>query len=257
VLFSDIRDFTQLSERLGPQETVKLLNECFTLMVDVILKHNGTLDKYLGDGLMAVFGAPYPSGDDAADALRAAIGMLQALRAFNRRRATATLPRLQMGFGLNTAEVVSGNIGSLKRMDYTVIGDGVNLASRLEGANREYGTQLLVSEFTMADLTGTYLLREVDRLRVRGRQQPVAVFEVLDYSPPEILPHLRYVVSLYNEGLDRYRQRQWEAGVKMFEEALQLKPDDGPAQLYRRRCEHFAKSPPPDNWDGVWVLTSK
>ena len=257
VLFSDIRDFTTLSERLGPQQTVTLLNECFTLMVDIVLEQRGTLDKYLGDGLMAVFGAPYSSGHDASDALEAALDMLRALRDFNQRRAVAGQPRVQIGFGLNTDQVVSGNIGSPRRMDFTVIGDGVNLASRLEGANREYGTQLLISELTLAELDGSYLLREVDRLRVRGRQQPVAVFEVLDYAPPELLPHLRYVVSLYNEGLERYRQRQWEAARRMFDEALQFKPDDGPAQLYRRRCEHFLLAAPPDAWDGVWVLTSK
>ncbi len=257
VLFSDIRDFTTLSERLGPQDTVRLLNDCFTLLVDVVLAHHGTLDKYLGDGLMAVFGAPFSSGDDAGDALRAAVDMLRALREFNQRRAQAGQPRVQMGLGLHTGQVVSGSIGSPRRMDYTVVGDGVNLASRLEGANREYGTQLLISEFTLTDLRRSCLLREVDRLRVRGRQAPVAVFEVLDHFPEELQATLRYVVSLYNEGLERYRLRDWGAALKMFDEALHVRPDDGPAQLYRQRCAHFLKAPPPPDWDGVWLLTSK
>ncbi len=257
VLFSDVRDFTTLSEQLGPQGTVQLLNDCFTLLVDVLLAHHGTLDKYLGDGLMAVFGAPFSSGDDAGDALRAAVDMLRALREFNLRRAQAGLARVQMGLGLNTGQVVSGSIGSPRRMDYTVVGDGVNLASRLEGANREYGTQLLISEFTLMELRGSCLLREVDRLRVRGRQAPVAVFEVLDHFPEELQATLRYVVSLYNEGLERYRRRDWAAALRMFDEALHVRPDDGPAQLYRQRCAHFVGSPPPPDWDGVWVLTSK
>lgn len=257
VLFSDIRDFTALSERLGPQGTVRLLNDCFTLLVDIVMSHHGTLDKYLGDGLMAVFGAPFSSGDDAGDALRSAVAMLRALREFNLRRSQEGLPRVQMGLGLNTGQVVSGSIGSPRRMDYTVVGDGVNLAARLEGANREYGTQLLISEFTLAELGGSYQLREVDRLRVRGRQQPVAVFEVLDHFPAELLAGLRYVVSLYNEGLERYRRRDWAAALKMFDEALHVRPDDGPAQLYRQRCAHFLQAPPPEDWDGVWVLTSK
>lgn len=257
VLFADIRDFTRLTERLGPRETVALLNGAFGLMVDCVLERHGTLDKYIGDGLMAVFGAPYSMGDDAESAVGAALDMLRALRGFNLLRLGRGEQRVRMGFGLNTDEVLSGNIGSPKRMDYTVIGDGVNLASRLEGANREYGTELLVSEFTLADLRRPYLLREVDRLRVRGRQRPVAVFELLDYVPEELLPHLRYVVALYNEGLERYRRREWEAARRMFDEALQQRADDGPARIYRERCAYFEQHPPKGDWDGVWDLTRK
>jgi adenylate cyclase len=257
VLFADIRDFTRLTERLGPRETVALLNAAFGLMVDCVLERHGTLDKYIGDGLMAVFGAPYSMGDDAENAVGAVLDMLRALREFNLRRLARDEARLRMGFGLNTDEVLSGNIGSPRRMDYTVIGDGVNLASRLEGANREYGTELLVSEFTLGELKRPYLLREVDRLRVRGRRRPVAVFELLDYAPEELLPHLRYVVALYNEGLERYRRREWEGAKRMFDEALQQRSDDGPARIYRERCAYFERHPPKDDWDGVWELTRK
>ncbi len=257
MLFADIRDFTRLTERLGPRETVALLNDAFGLMVDCVLDRHGTLDKYIGDGLMAVFGAPYSMGYDAENAVAAALDMLRALRGLNLRRLERGEERLRMGFGLNTDEVLSGNIGSPRRMDYTVIGDGVNLAARLEGANRDYGTELLVSEFTLAELRRPYLLREVDRLRVRGRNQPVAVFELLDYAPENVLPHLRYVVALYNEGLERYRRREWEAARRMFDEALVQRSDDGPARTYRERCAFFERQPPPDDWDGVWELTRK
>ena len=257
VLFADIRDFTRLTERLGPRETVALLNGAFGLMVDCVLERHGTLDKYIGDGLMAVFGAPYSMGDDAESVVGVVLDMLRALRGFNRQRLGRGEERLRMGFGLNTDEVLSGNIGSPKRIDYTVIGDDVNLASRLEGANREYGTELLVSEFTLGELKRPYLLREVDRLRVRGRQRPVAAFELLDYVPEELLPHLRYVVALYNEGLERYRRREWEAAKHMFDEALQQRADDGPARIYRERCAYFEQHPPADDWDGVWDLTRK
>jgi adenylate cyclase len=257
ILFADIRDFTRLTERLGAQETVRLLNDAFGLLVDCVVDRRGTLDKYIGDGLMAVFGAPYSMGDDAENAVGAVLDMLRALRGFNQMRLERGLERLRMGFGLNTDEVLSGNIGSPRRMDYTVIGDGVNLAARLEGANRDYGTELLVSEFTLAELKRPYLLREVDRLRVRGRHRPVAVFELLDYAPEELLPHLRYVVALYNEGLERYRRREWDAARRMFDEALQQRSDDGPARTYRERCAFFERQPPPDDWDGVWDLTRK
>ncbi len=257
ILFADIRGFTRLAERLGARETVRLLNDAFGLLVDCVIERRGTLDKYIGDGLMAVFGAPYSMGDDAENAVAAVLDMLRALAAFNQLRLARGEERLRMGFGLNTDEVVSGNIGSPRRMDYTVIGDGVNLASRLEGANRDYGTEMLVSEFTLAELKRPYLLREVDRLRVRGRHRPVAVFELLDYAPEGLLPHLRYVVALYNEGLERYRRREWEAARRMFDEALQQRPDDGPAQTYRERCAFFEREPPPDDWDGVWDLARK
>ncbi len=257
ILFADIRGFTRLAERLGPRETVRLLNDAFGLLVDCVIERRGTLDKYIGDGLMAVFGAPYSMGDDAENAVAAVLDMLRALRGFNQLRLAKDEERLRMGFGLNTDEVLSGNIGSPRRMDYTVIGDGVNLAARLEGANRDYGTELLVSEFTLAELKRPYLLREVDRLRVRGRHRPVAVFELLDYAPEGLLPHLRYVVALYNEGLERYRRREWEAARRMFDEALQQRPDDGPAQTYRERCAIFEREPPADDWDGVWDLTRK
>lgn len=257
VMFADIRGFTRLTARLGPRETVMLLNDAFTLMVDSVLERHGTLDKYIGDGLMAVFGAPYSMGEDAENALGAALQMLRNLRDFNLRRLADGVERLRVGFGVNTDEVLSGNIGSPRRMDYTVIGDGVNLAARLEGANREYGTDLLISEFTLADLKQPYLLREIDRLRVRGREQPVAAFEVLDYAPEELWPHLRYLVALYNEGLDRYRRRDWEAARRMFEEALRQRPDDGPAKVYSERCAYFEQHPPAADWDGVWDLKDK
>ncbi|MBI5366798.1 MAG: GAF domain-containing protein [Planctomycetes bacterium] len=257
VLFSDIRGFTRLAERLGPQETVRLLNQYFTLMVDVILGCRGALDKYIGDALLAVFGVPYGSPQDAEHAVQAALGMVRALREFNRRRAAAGQAPLETGIGIHTDQVVSGNIGSLKRMEYTVVGDGVNLASRLEGATKPYHTPILISEHTRARLTGIYRMREIDLLRVVGRRQPVAVFEVLDPGVDEEVPRLEEALAAYAEALAGYRRREWSAAAAGFAAVLRFRPEDGPSRVYARRCERFAAAPPPPDWDGVWDLTDK
>jgi adenylate cyclase len=257
VLFTDIRSFTAISERIGPVETVKLLNEYFGLMVDVLFERGGVLDKYIGDAIMAVFGAPVAGPDDADHAVQAAIGMLRALHGFNAPRLAAGQAPVLMGVGINTDEVLSGNIGSLKRMDFTVIGDGVNLASRLEGANKPYGTQILISELTRAELRQSYLLREVDRMQVKGKSRPVGVFEVLDHLGGEDRERVLRLLPDYQVGLSAYQARDWGLASEAFERALLERPDDGPSRLYAGRARHFGKNPPPDDWDGVWVLKDK
>ena len=203
LLFTDIRGFTSISERIGPQETVKMLNEYFSIMVDIILEKGGILDKYIGDAIMAVFGAPFRGPEDADHAVQTAVEMLRSLRQFNARRIADGQEAVRMGIGVNTDEVLSGNIGSLKRMDYTVIGDGVNLASRLESANKSYGTEILVSEFTVAELKGSYIMRQVDLMRVKGKSKPVGVFEILDHFGETSLARLPRVVKLFEDGQQR------------------------------------------------------
>ena len=170
VLFSDIRSFTTISEELGPHRTVALLNDYFERMVDCISEHSGMLDKFIGDAIMAVFGLPVAGDDDEDRALRAAIAMIRSLREWNAEREGRGEPVIDMGIGLNTNSVVAGNIGSPKRMDYTIIGDGVNLASRLESACKHYRTRILLSELTASRLNGIYRLREVDKVIVKGRR---------------------------------------------------------------------------------------
>jgi adenylate cyclase len=257
VLFTDIRSFTSISERIGAQETVKMLNEYFSIMVDVILEKGGILDKYIGDAIMAVFGAPFPSPQDADHAVQAGVGMLRALREFNTKRVAEGRDMVRMGVGINSDEVLSGNIGSLKRMDYTVIGDGVNLASRLEGANKTYGTELLVSEFTVRELKGAYTLREVDKMQVKGKTQPVGVFEVLDYFAPDSIARDARVLAAYDRGQKHYQRRDFDDARAAFEEALGVNAKDGVARMYRERCVYFLEHPPPDEWDGVWVMKEK
>jgi len=256
VLFSDIRQFTALSERVGPAETVGMLNEYFTIMADIVMSERGILDKYIGDAIMAVFGAPLATGKDADHAVRAAIEMLASLRAFNDRRVKHGKEPIEIGIGVNTDEVLSGNIGSAKRMDYTVIGDGVNLAARLESANKTYGTHVLVSEFTVGELKDEFTLREVDRITVKGKSKPVGIYEPRDAWDTREFPHVDEIFRLSQEGIGLYRDRKWDDALQRFGEALQLH-DDKVCQLYKERCEHFKDNPPDDDWDGIWVMQTK
>lgn len=257
VLFSDIRSFTTLTEELGPQGTVSLLNEYFTVMVDCITDEGGMLDKFIGDAIMAVFGTPIPHEDDADRAVRAAIAMMRALRAFNARRAEEGKKPVDIGVGLNTDTVVSGNIGSPKRMDYTVIGDGVNLASRLESATKQYGAKILISEFTRHAVKGTYRMREVDKVVVKGKTKPVAVFEVLDFHDEASFPGMMEALTDFAFGIDRYRQGRFEEASQAFLKVLELNPRDFCSKMYVDRCAHLIEEPPGPDWDGVWVMKSK
>jgi adenylate cyclase len=257
VLFSDIRGFTTLTEELGPQATVSLLNEYFEIMVDCIQREGGMLDKFIGDAIMAAFGIPVAHDDDEDRAVRTAVAMISRLREWNQVRAGQGKRAVDIGIGLNTDVVVSGNIGSNKRMDFTVIGDGVNLAARLESACKSYAARILISEFTRKRLRGTYRMREVDRVIVKGKTQPVAVYEVLDYHDDTTFPHLMDVVNQFSDGIGKYRAGRWDEAATAFKEALRLHPDDQLSQIYVQRCLSLKARPPAGSWDGVWVMDEK
>jgi len=257
ILFSDIRNFTTISEQLGPQETVSMLNDYFSGMVDIVFHHGGILDKFIGDAMLAVFGAPFSTGEDADRALATAIEMMRALRKFNAERMLANKQTINIGIGIATDNVLVGNIGSMKRMDYTVIGDGVNLASRLEGATKFYHADILVSEKTFDQLKYRYQTREVDMIRVKGKNRPVKVFEILDHHDRQSFPSLEQVVDLTHRGIDLYRQQQWQPAIAEFEAAIKLNRRDELCKMYVGRCYHFEKNPPGPEWDGVWTMTSK
>ena len=257
ILFSDVRSFTTITEQLGAQGTVALLNEYFTLMVDCIQREDGMLDKFIGDAIMAAFGIPVPHDDDPDRAVRAAVAMLRELSAWNRQRVNEGKMPVDIGVGLNTDNVVSGNIGSKKRMDYTIIGDGVNLAARLESACKQYGAHILISEFTHKRLKGTYYSRELDLVVVKGKTRPVAIHEILDYHTEESYPHLADALRLFKAGVAKYRRQEWRGAIAEFRDVLDLNARDKAAGLYIERCEHFTANPPGADWNGVWVMETK
>lgn len=257
VLFSDVRGFTTITEALGAQGTVSLLNEYFTLMVDLVQREGGMLDKFIGDALMAAFGIPVPHDDDEDRAVRTAIAMISELRKWNADRAAQGLMELDIGIGVNTDQVVSGNIGSPKRMDYTVMGDGVNLAARLESACKQYHARILISANTYRKLRGTYRIRDVDDVIVKGKTAPVTIYEVLDFHTPETFPNVMEALNHFREGRRHYRQGDFEQAKRAFGEVLALAPADAPAQMYVDRCAQLESNPPKGEWNGVWVMARK
>jgi len=256
VLFSDIRGFTTLTEELGAQGTVSLLNEYFTIMVDCIQKEGGMLDKFVGDAMMAIFGTPFPHEDDPDRAVRAAISMMTDLYEYNQIRANEGKLPLDHGIGLNTDKIMSGNIGSPKRMDYTVIGDGVNLAARVESACKKYGAHILITEYTFNAFKATYRTRQVDNIIVKGKTTPVKIYEILDYHSKESFPNMIEVLEMFNNAMEYYNEGNWNDAIKYFSKTTKGNPNDKAAIMYINRCKTLKKQNPKD-WDGVWVSKSK
>ena len=257
VLFSDIRGFTSISERLGAQETVALLNEYFTDMVDIVFAHHGVLDKYMGDMIMAVFGSVLQKAEDPDNAVSVGNKMMVGLRELNARLVARGRDPIRIGVGISTGQVVAGNIGSPKRLEYTVIGNRVNIAHRLEDANKFYGTSVLICSQTHARMNKSTPVREIDLIRVRGMEMPVAIYEVMGHHTDDSFPNRDAAVAAFSEGLSRFRRREWKEAAHCFGEALAANPQDGPSRIYAERCQIFDKSPPPPDWDGVWSVQSK
>jgi len=256
LLFSDIRGFTTITESLGAQGTVSLLNEYFDIMVEAISEQGGMVDKFIGDAIMAGFGIPIAHDDDEDRGVRAGINMIKRLWEWNEQREKEGKMPVDMGLGLNTDKVVSGNIGSSKRMDYTMIGDGVNLAARLESACKTYSARILISDYTFKKLKGTYQIRYIDDVVVKGKTEPVGVREVLDYHTPKTFPNLMDTVNHFNEGRVSFKAGNWDKSIKSFKECLKANQEDKLSNTYIERCNIMKKENPKD-WDGVWVMTSK
>jgi len=215
------------------------------------------LNKFIGDAIMAIFGTPFPHEDEPDRAVKAAIRMMNELNEFNAMQRKAGKQPIDHGVGLNTGHVVSGNIGSPKRMDYTVIGDGVNLAARLESACKQYGAHILISQSCLDGLKSSYRHRLVDNVVVKGKTEPVGVYELLDYHTEESYPNMVEALGVFRDGMECYQSGEWEKGKTHFGKVLDLNPEDACAKLYIERCDHLIKNGDPENWDGVWVLTSK
>jgi adenylate cyclase len=255
--FSDIKNFTTIAETLEPEDLVSLLNEYFTIMTDIILYYEGYLDKYQGDAIIAMFGIPIEQEDHALRACNAALDMQDELQKLHRKWESNGKPSLEIRIGINSGPMIAGNIGGKKRFDYTAIGDSVNLASRLEGANKMYGTDIIISEDTF-DLVGEKIwVRELDFIRVKGKMEPVRIYEVLGKKTDKIDNVRGSSLEYFLQGLELYRQRNWVAAYDWFQKSLQLNPADGPAQEFIRRCKIFIENPRPDNWDGVFNLRRK
>ncbi len=257
VLFSDIRRFTTLTESLTPQATVAMLNEYFSEMADLVQQYGGALDKYIGDAVMAVFGAPVSDAADADNAVKAAIEMIRRLRQLNRRRSSRGARPLEISVGLASGELAAGPVGSPNRLDYTVIGDSVNLASRLQGANQHYGTAILIAGATVERLGASLRLRPIDLVRVKGKEKPTEIFEVLDHRPETCHAALDEAIPLFAEGIRSYRARDWAGALARFAAVLKLLPDDGPSWVYTDRCLYYRDHPPPANWEGIWNMQTK
>jgi len=257
VLFSNIRGFTSISERLGAQETVALLNEYFTDMVDIVFAHQGVLDKYMGDMIMAVFGSVLQNTEDADNAVNVGNRMMAGLRLLNDRLAARGREPIKIGVGISTGEVVAGNIGSPKRLEYTVIGNRVNIAHRLEDANKFYGTSVLICNQTYERMNDRSEVREIDLIRVRGMEAPIAIYEAIGHHTEDSFPRRSVAVEAFSEGLSKYRRREWKHAARCFQDALAANPNDGPSRVYLERCDIFRSTPPAPGWDGVWSVQRK
>ena len=256
VLFSDVRGFTTISETLDAQELARLLNGYLTEMTRIIFRHQGTLDKYIGDAVMAIWGAPFTEPKHGERCCEAALSMLSRLSELQQGWVSQGLPAMEIGIGINTGIASVGNMGSSLRYGYTAMGDTVNLASRLEGLNKEYGTSILISESTRADVTNDQIIiREIDFIRVKGKNQPVTIFEIL--SRQAAANDGKALVEMFGQGREAYKTRNWIAAKTAFEEVLRRWPEDGPSRVFRGRCDEYLAEEPDADWDGVHVMKYK
>jgi adenylate cyclase len=256
VFFSDLAGFTTLCEKLAPEEVVTLLNHYLTAMTDLILLSGGIIDKYEGDAIMAFWGAPVAQEDHAVRACLAALDNQSRLIELRDEFSRMGLPPVHARIGINTGEMIIGNMGSTQRFDFTVIGDSVNLASRLEGAGKEYGVSIIISEETYRQAQSRVEVRELDLLQVKGKDRPIRIYELLarkgEMSHEALQKH-----EIFAKGLGMYRNRQWAEAICLFENVLSLDVNDGPGKTFLERCDRFYRNPPGLDWKGIHRLISK
>ncbi|MDP3182318.1 MAG: adenylate/guanylate cyclase domain-containing protein [Desulfobaccales bacterium] len=255
ILFSDIRGFTTMSEKLDPEALVSLLHDFLNPMTNIIINQGGTIDKYMGDAIMAEFGAPLEQPDHARLACRAALQMLTTLKELNREWQAQGRPPLHIGVGINTGPAAVGNMGSDRLFDYTAIGDNVNLGSRLEGLNKYYGTSILISQSTADVLGDGFILRDMDRVKVKGKAQATGIFELLGEGGQD--QELAHFLELFHQGLAFYREQRWSESIAVFEKAKELHPDDAATQRYLTMAQDYLKTPPGPDWEAVTVMDGK
>ena len=262
VMFSDIRGFTTISEKLDAQELALFLNQYLSDMTGLVFEHHGTLDKYIGDAVMAFWGAPFEEPGHAAGGCNTCLQMMDRVREMQKKWEAEGKPHLDIGIGLNTGVASVGNMGSVLRYGYTALGDTVNLSSRLEGLNKDYGTHILVNETTYAATKDDgFVFRELDLIRVKGKLQPVTIYELIGragqnsvYGTPE---DVRARISLFQHARELYRKREWAEAQKTFQIILDKWPDEGPSRTYWKRCQDYLFDEPSSGWDGVFTITHK
>ncbi len=254
--FSDVQGFTSISENLTPKELVELLNEFLTAMTDIILGYEGTVDKFEGDAIIAFFGAPNTMENHAEVACRASIDMQKKLASMRSKWKLEGRPELKMRIGLYSGNAVVGNMGSVNRMDYTMMGDTVNIAARLEGVNKVYGTYSMAGESTLESVGDDIFTRQIDHVAVVGRAEPVAIYQLLGLNE-EIDSKTKSAMDLYLEGVKCYRDQQWSKARKIFNDVLEIIPDDSPSVTMIKRCDEYEITPPVEGWDGSFSMTTK
>jgi adenylate cyclase len=256
-LFADIEGFTSMAEKMGPTNTVGMLNSYLTEMSNIIIEHGGTIDKYIGDAIMSFWGAPISDADQAFNTCAAAINMQRKLTALHTKWIHYGRPVVNQRIGINTGRAVVGNMGAETRLNYTAIGDAVNLAARLEGVNKEYGTRLLMSEHTYRKVHDKVLSREMDLVVVMGKSEPVRIYELIALADEVQTDATKKFLQYYHDGLESYKKRAWKSAIDQFQQALSIRRDDIVSNLYIQRATMFMDSPPPDDWNGVFVMTKK
>ncbi len=253
VLFSDIRSFTTISERMSPDDLVNSLNRYFSVMVDIIMNRNGVVDKYIGDAIMAIFGAPVRHDDDPLQSVRAGMEMVDAVKVFNQEQLRTGKPEFRIGVGIAYGEVTVGNIGTERKMDYTVIGDMVNLASRLEGLTKLYRQDLIISESLYEEVKNEIPCRLIDAVAVKGKHQSVRIYTAHGALSAEE----ERALKLHNEGMELYFNREFNGCVEKFDEIEALGKSEHVNELMLQRCRTYENDPPPSDWDGVEIIKSK
>lgn len=259
ILFSDIRGYTTLTENLEAEEVVSMLNEYFESMVEAVFTHKGTLDKYIGDAIMAVFGSPLPLEEHAWMAVQTSLEMRRRLKEFNTRRHAENKPRIDIGIGINSDVVISGNIGSSKRMEFTAIGDGVNLGSRLESVSKQYGCDIIISDNTYSPCAAQVWARELDYIRVKGRNEPVGIYELVGLRSEPVSDSTLDLIEHYHKGRKYYLNRQFNFAKAEFSKVLEIDKNDKAALMHVKRCQYWLHTPPSEaDWDdGVWTYKEK